>query len=285
MEQDQRVSLERAVRTLARPLVRLLLRSGVTVQALMEIIKQVYVDVAMQEFSLPGRVQSQSRTSIITGLTRKEVQRLVKREPHDAPEEQATQQHRAASVLAGWVRDTEFLDSKNNPRVLPIAGDSGSFTALVRRYSGDMPVRGMLDELLRVGAVVRVDKDSVKLVARSYVPAAGNSEKIFMLGTDVADLVATIDHNIQCDATTNSASPRFQRKVMYDNLPVEAVEQFKKLSSLRAQQLIEEFDHWLARHDRDINPEITGHGRQRAGIGIYYFEDAPAQEKNHEHIA
>jgi hypothetical protein len=215
--------------------------------------------------------------SIITGLTRKEVQRLVKQEPAESTE-QATQHHRAASVIAGWVRDAEFLASADQPRVLPIAGETSSFTALVRRYSGDMPVRGMLDELLRVGAVERIDKDHVKLIARSYVPATGSSEKVYMLGTDVADLITTIDHNIQFDKQDGTSTPRFQRKVMYDNLPTEAVDQFKKLSAVRSQQLIEEFDRWLAEHDRDMNPAVTGEGRLRAGVGIYYFEEALSQE-------
>ena len=38
---------------------------------------------------------------------------------------------------------------------------------------------------------------------------------LHILGTDVASLVETIDHNLQHGA----ADPRFQRKVMYDNLP------------------------------------------------------------------
>ncbi len=59
---------------------------------------------------------------------------------------------------------------------------------------------------------------------------------------------------------------------MYDNLPIEAVEKFRELSAVRAQELMEELDNWLSRHDRDVNPASAGTGRARAGLGIFYFE-------------
>lgn len=273
-----------ALRTLLRPLVRLLLANGITVQAMTELLKEVFVDVAMKEFTLPGKKQSQSRVSIITGLTRKEVQRLTSKNESQDENDAGEHHNRAAAVVAGWIRDTEFCNN-NVPEVLPINGEVSSFSSLVKRFSGDMPVRGMLDELIRVGAVEKIDNDHVKLVSRSYIPATGDKEKIHMLGTDVADLVETISHNIQLDNKNADQTPRFQRKVMYDNLSEEAVQQFKLISSQRSQQVIEEFDRWLAKHDRDLNPGINGHGKLRAGVGIYYFEETLSQEKIHEQVS
>jgi hypothetical protein len=60
---------------------------------------------------------------------------------------------------------------------------------------------------------------------------------------------------------------------MYDNLPIEVIEEFAALSAKQSQQLLERLDHWLAKHDRDTNPSAKGRGRVRAGIGIYYFEE------------
>jgi hypothetical protein len=100
------------------------------------------------------------------------------------------------------------------------------------------------------------------------VPIGSEVEKVSILGTDVADLLTTITHNI----ADHASEPFFQRKVAYDNLPIEALAELKPLVNQRAQELLEEFDRWLAARDRDINPEVKGSGRQRAGIGIYYFE-------------
>jgi hypothetical protein len=260
-------ALSAAVVTLLRPLVRLLLRNGVPYATFADLAKRVYVDVAMEEFGIPGRKQSKSRVSIITGLSRKEVLR-VKRLP-DPDDLGALQRYnRAARVISGWVRDHLFTDKTGNPIDLPFDGENVSFTRLVRSYSGDAPARAVLDELFRVGAVERRPEGKIRLLERSYVPKKGEVEKIGILGTDVSDLISTIDHNIRLADT-----PFFQRKVCYDNLPSEALPGLKKITGERAQALLEYMDRQLSRKDRDLNPQAGGTGRKRAGIGIYYFED------------
>ncbi len=259
--------LASAVARLLRPLVRVLLAHGMAFDAFVELAKHAYVEVAMQEFGIPGRKQTVSRVSVLTGLTRKEVQRVLQ---GDAVAETDTGEryNRAARVIAGWVRDPKFRKANGEAQVLPFEG-ARSFSALVRRYSGDMPPRAVLDELLRVGAVERVGDERLRLKTRAYVPGTSAPDKIAILGTDVADLICTINHNL----ANASAAPHFQRKVMYDNLPREAVEKFRALSAAQAQQLLERLDSWLAQHDRDANPEVKGTERVRAGIGIYYFEE------------
>jgi hypothetical protein len=170
--------------------------------------------------------------------------------------------------MAGWIRDKDFHDAAGEPLALPVEGKPASFGALVRCYSGDMPVRAMLDELLRAGAVRKTRDGCIRLHARFYVPEKSETEKLHILGTDTADLIATIAHNLKAQTV-----PRFQRKVMYDNVPVEAVQEFQRLSADRAQAFLEGIDRWLARRDRDVNPAVNGTGRKRVGLGIYYFEE------------
>jgi len=240
--------------------------------------KRVFVDVAMRELGIPGRKQTVSRASILTGLSRKEVLR-VQREVA-APDDggAAERYNRAARVIAGWVRDREFADATGGPAVLPLEGDHASFSSLVRRYSGDVPMRAVLDELLRVGAVTRDAAHRVQLEARVYIPQSSDTDKLAILGSDVADLIATIDHNLQHGAT----DPRLQRKVMYDNVPEEAAQEFRALSTRASQELIERFDRWLSEHDRDTNPKVTGNGRMRTGIGIFYFEEKVSPKGSEE---
>jgi hypothetical protein len=176
--------------------------------------------------------------------------------------------------MTGWLQDPDFTDALGTPRPLALDEGSPSFAALVRRYSGDMPMRAVLDELLRVGAVQRLDDGHVQLAARGYVPSTSETEKLGILGSDVADLICTIDHNLQSGAT----DPFFQRKVMYDNLPVEAIPELRRLSAEHGQMLLENLNHWLSRHDRDENPSVAGTGRVRAGVGVFYFEEDVANK-------
>ncbi len=263
----QTQTLSEAVKRLLRPLIRVLLRNGMSFTAFSDLAKQVYVEVGMQEFGIPGKKQTISRISILSGLSRKEVQRVV---GQGGPANAETQEryNRAARVIAGWVRDRDFTDATGNPAALSQENGSISFSQLVKRYSGDVPARAMLDELLRVGAVERLDDDRIRLLSRAYIPRTSDLDKIEILGVDVSDLIYTLDHNLQRGA----ADPFFQRKVMYDNLPAEAIGEFRALSTVQAQALLEKLDQWLSKHDRDVNSSVTGVGRMRAGIGIYYFE-------------
>lgn len=269
--------LAAAILRLLRPLVRILLRNGVTYGAFADLAKWVFVDVAGKEFALPGRKQTVSRISVITGLTRKEVSRVQQIE---TPDDSAVshQYNRAARVISGWTHDRRFSDGKDTPLVLPFEGDNPSFAELVKQYSGDMPARAVLDELLRIGAVEKESDGRLRLIARAYVPLGDESGKLNILGTDVYHLITTIDHNLQ----NAGAEPRFQRKVAYDNLPGEAMPQLRKLSAEKSQALLEELNRWLREHDRDANPDVRGSGRKRAGIGIYYFEEDVQEDSRNE---
>jgi hypothetical protein len=146
----------------------------------------------------------------------------------------------------------------------------------VKRSSGDVPARAILDELIRVGAVEQLEDSRVSLRTRAYVPESSDADKLHILGTDVGHLISTVDHNLKSDPR----GPLFQRKVAYDNLPDEALPKLRKLSGKRAQTLLENLDRWLAKNDRDVTPGVKGTGRNRAGLGIYYFEEPYSSEEN-----
>ncbi|NOY68416.1 MAG: hypothetical protein GXP53_02835 [Deltaproteobacteria bacterium] len=250
-----------------KALVRILLRNGISFQVFADLARWVYTDVAFREFAIEGKKQTLSRVSVLTGLSRKEVQRQRRIEaPVD--DETAQRYNRATRVVSAWVRDHRFVDSQGNPLPLSMSGPEPSFATLVHLFSGDMPVRAVLDEMLRVGAVALNEDETLRLATRAYLPGSDKEAKINILGVDVADLVTTIDHNL-----VKSHSPFFQRKVSYDNVPAEVLEKFNVLCTAESQALLEKLDEWLAARDRDTNPEIHGLGRKRVGLGIYYFEE------------
>ncbi len=277
MDQANRVerAIDLAVARLLRPLFRVLLRHGKSYRAFEDLAKRTYVEVAMGDFGIPGKKPSVSRASILSGLTRKEVQRLLQA---PAPEDASTgeRRNRAARVLTAWLRDADFLDPQGDLRPLDVEGERG-FAALVKRHSGDMPTRAVLDELLRVGAVERLADGRVALLARGYVPRQGAGEMVDMLGADVADLIETIDHNLhQADQ-----APRFQRKVMYRGVPVHALPAFRALSARQAQALLEQLDQWLQQADSGQPPGTGAQPVARVGMGIYYFEEVASDPIRH----
>ena len=270
MDADHRSrhALNTALSRLLRPLFRLLLRYGVSYGSFEELARQTFVEVAMDVAGIDGKKPSMSRISVLSGLTRKEVQRL------STPGElspAADQHNRAARVLTGWVRDAEFHDAHGQPRILEPDGTAG-FAQLVKRHSGDVPARAVLDELVRVGAVGLRGDGRIELLERAYVPSQSAVEKLRILGNDVADLIDTIDHNLLHGAT----DPRFQRKVMYRSIPAAVLPAFRKLGAKQSQVLLEKLDRWLAAHDVDNPPDQPDLPRTRVGLGLYHFEEAAA---------
>jgi len=260
---------------LLRPLVRILLRYGVSFGEFAETARWVFVDVADKDFNIEGRKQTISRISVITGLNRKDVTRLKKINIHE-DKDGSGHINRAGRVISGWVRDKTYHDKNGVPAILPLEGKKISFSTLVKQYSGDMPMRAVLDELLRIEAVRKNEDNTLSLLTKAYIPKNIDAEKLSILGADAADLISTIDHNLG----GRKENPYFQRKVVYNNIPAEAVAGFREMSSTKGQHLLEKLDVILAGLDRDYNPDVEGSGRKRLGLGIYYFEEDLAVNKS-----
>ena len=274
MNEKHQKPLVAAVLKLLRPLARILLRNGVSFSTFSDLAKWIYVDVATKEFGIEGRKQSTSRVSVITGLSRREVMR-VRQLPRPDITASTERHNRAARVIAAWRRESDFLDAEGQPAPLPMEGRGATFSELIKRFSGNVPPRAVLDELINVGAVKRREDGSVCLLTRAYIPKSLDAHKLNILGSDVQYLISTIDRNLKPDVV----EPLFQRKVAYDNLPDHVLPKFRKLFAQRAQALLESADQWLAKRDRDVNPTVKGAGRNRAGFGIFFFEESNSEEE------
>lgn len=261
-------ALVRALYRMLRPMVRLLLRHGVSYRLFADIARHVYVDTAREDFAIPGRKQSLSRMAVLTGINRKDIAKLQERS-HPLSEAPAEQPTPTARVITGWLNDVRFHDETGEPAVLPIDSDRDepSFVALVRDYSRDVPVRALLDELERIQAVQR-DGGQVSLLTRGYIPLEDMQENIRIFGTAAADLMATMDHNI----AKEEPGPFIQRTVSYVNIPEELLERIRERSAREGQAFLLQINDWLAECDRDQSPGLKGSGQVRAGIGLYYFE-------------
>jgi hypothetical protein len=255
-------AISAALIRILRPIVRLLLRNGVTYQAFAETLKVVYVEVAAEEFRIPGRKQSDSRIAVITGLSRKEVKRVAAAEPA-ADAASYVRFNRAARVIEGWNADREFSDAQG-PKHLALEGGPHSFAELVRRYSGDAPPRAVLDELERVGAVARRDDGRLGLLVRRYQPRTDDADRIAQLGDSAGALLETLDRNVN-----DPSALRLQRFVQQAELPAHSVARFEALAAERSQPMIDGIAAWL--DDHGLEAGSAGVDRKRVAVGFYLF--------------
>ncbi len=262
---DQPQALEtkllEAARRILRPLVRILMRNGITANTMQEVLRKTYVDVGFEEFTIPGRAQTLARVSVITGLNRKEVARLHNLGGLD--ESDILRQNRAATVVTAWLADPTFHTSAGFPLDLPMAGEAPNFTELVKKYSGDMYPKSVADELLRIGAVEWVG-ESLRLSSRGYVTAKDPATLVDHLGVDTAELIETIDYNLQA----GDGERLLQYKILSDNLPEEHLPAFNALLKRVARQAIDEVTHWLNAHDQGKDRSGPTK-RYTAGLGLF----------------
>ncbi len=263
-------TLQKAVTRMLAPLVRVLLRHGVSHAEFASWAKQTYVEEARANFGIDGKSPTVSRLAIVTGINRKEVKRILDL-PADV-EPVVAKHNRAMRVVTGWLQDAEFNSKAGEPLVLTYGDANSGFNQLVKRYGGDVPARAVLDELTRVGTVIEKDNE-ISLAAKGYVPHESEEAMLELFATSARDLLTTLDHNVSGEGPT-----RLQLSVHYDDVGAEAVEAFRKLSSKKALALLQELDGELSQHDRTRNPEAQGTGRYRTGLGVYLIEEAIEDE-------
>jgi hypothetical protein len=263
-------ALTRAVKQLLRPLVGLLLDSGLTYNWLTKILKVIYVDVAEAEFSLEQKRQTDSRISLLTGVHRKDVRRLRSEDKDNF--EPPPSIFIGAQLVALWTTQSQFLGPSGQPAPLPRLSsnveddDTPSFETLVTLVSKDIRSRAILDEWLRLGAVSLDDDDRVRLEVDAFIPAKGFEEKAFYLGKNVHDHMAAARSNVQ------SVEPPFlERSVYYDQLSDASIEELAGLSEKAGMALLKKLNtRALQLQKRDIKSKNTG---KRMNFGLYYFSD------------
>jgi len=250
----------------------MLIRYEMTHAELTELVRQTYVEVAYDAYSIPEQEMTMSRVAVLTGLTRKEVVRIrallqnSEEVIRDAP-------NRAQRVVHGWLSDPEFLDDNNLPNILPIKGPTGSFVQLVKRYSGDISFGAVLEELNFVGVTSQPDKLNVQLINQAYIPRQDEIEQVRILTMCIADLFNTTLHNIEA----SDEQKRFQRQVVYNKVNSVVAEKFRHISAERAEALINGLNDILASENHkaiDQHKKSDAMERDvRLGFGLYYFEE------------
>jgi hypothetical protein len=274
---ELRENLKEAYRRLFNPLIRILIRNGVTATEATDLLRRAYVDAATsEEFRLPGRRISDTRIAILTGLSRKEVHKL-RNEPDEA--ESGSKLSRIGRLIAAWNQDPDFTGPYGLPLAIPFDDQPGnegpSFKELVRRHSGDMSPRAMLDELLRTD-LAHIDEDGlIRSSGRTYIPSKLDPAAVERLGKVVGRLANTLDFNNQVDDPNFG---RYERDVTTDiGLTEEQYRQFNVYLRAKCQQLLETIDNWLATQEGRLNayaePRRLPRKRLITGIGVFHYLD------------
>ena len=268
MALDLKSASRSAARVLLRPVVRLMIRAGISFKEFADLSKSAYVEVATGEFGIRGRPTNVSRVALLTGLTRREVrkERAVAVAPAERGEEAL---NHASRVLSGWHLDSEFLDVLGKPRDLPAAGDTASFASLLKRYAGDIPTTALVKELLKSKSIAQLENGSYRALRRYYMPRPMDSRSVERSGNVLADLVATVEHNLSREAGEPS---RFEGRAQSRHVDPRHLPAFRAFLEREGQGLLERVDDWLAAHEVAADAAADA-PRLRLGVGVYAIND------------
>lgn len=250
----------RALTGLMRPLVRALIAKGVTAPALYRLLKQLYVEVAEQDFALEGDRPTDSRISMLTGVHRRDVKAY--RDP-DLTQERAAKEKvtNIATLLGRWLATPSLQDAAGRPLPLPRAG----FEALARDISQDIRPRTMLDEMLRQG-LIRQEDDLLHLEADAFLGPADIEQKVFFFAENVGDHLSAAVENLL------EEQPRFlERAVFYNRLTPASVDAIEaKARDLGGAVLVDLNKEALACQTADLDSDD---GTERFRFGVFFYRE------------
>ena len=262
-------ALHGPVARLLRPLVRLLVQRGITFPALTDLLRELYVNVAEYDFALPGKEQTDSRVSLLTGIHRKEVRRLrgagapVSRVPATVS--------RTSRIVARWLAAPDFTDGGGHPLPLPRTAEGGapSFESLVAGVTKDVRPRAVLDEWLDRGLAVLDPEGRVRLLEAAYLPRGGGEPQLYYFGRNLHDHLAAAAENVAGPA------PRFlERAVHYDGLSEDLAGRLEERARVIAMDALKQ-----ANAEAHAACADDPGGRHRWNFGIYVFREEVAPDR------
>jgi hypothetical protein len=195
----------KAAMAILEPFAGILLSRQVRYNEAAELLKAAFVQASARAFAAQGKVPSVSTLSVATGIGRAEVKRLLDSPVAEAPRKPAP----AIQVRLRWLTDPNYQDEHGQPKRLSRHAPAGkaSFSQLAEAVTRDTHPRAILDELLRLGAVVE-EGDYVHLRQEPHGPSGLND--LFEAGANNAS-----DHLSAVLVNMLSTSPPLLERAMF----------------------------------------------------------------------
>ena len=257
---------------LLRPLVRLLIRSGITFPVLADLLRGLYVDVAVRDLLTEPKSRTDSRITLLTGVHRKEVRHL-RQQPADTPETPAVVTL-SSHIIARWLGSPSYTDAGGAP--LPLSrtarsADEPSFEGLVASVTTDVRPRTVLDDWLGQGLVTVDAEDRVRLNVAAFVPRPGRDEQLFYFARNLHDHIAAASANV----LAAGPAPFLDRSVHYDGLTATSAARLEAAAREAGQRLLVEINR-LALELVDAQDAEGAAGAapgptRRVNLGVYLF--------------
>lgn len=257
------------LRLLVLPAVRFCLRRSLGVYDLLEILKVTFVELAREQLLEERKRVSASRISVMTGVHRRDVRRLVETgKAASGPKNLLTR------VLGFWEQSPQFTTKSGRPKVLTCTGEESEFEQLVRAVSSDVKPATVLSELVRVG-IAKQEGERVKLVRAvdSYAKATDPSKAFEILSRDMESLVTAVEQNVEGVYEVGNLHTRTE----YDRVYPEDIPRIRRWLVKAGNSFHHSVRGYVSKSDEDLNPKEGKKGSARV-VTVSFSWTTPPQE-------
>jgi hypothetical protein len=271
MTETYRARLIHTLRSVLRPLVQILFRAGVRFDEFAELLKGIYAEITIRDAMDSGQRISTGRISILSGVAKRDVDRLMKSEDW-LTTPKPTDAVALAAVLFRWHTDSMFLGPYGVPLELPMAGQGGrNFTDLVKGCTIPIDPRYAYEQLLAAKMISKSGETHVKVLSRTYVmPEPLSPEMLEHFGSAMRNLAATLNFNM----TPGQKSKRLEQTVFPEGgLAEELLSDFDQFVRDRTKEFISDVDDWLVEASR--KPVKNPSQLAATGVSIFHFVAKP----------
>jgi hypothetical protein len=270
MKETSRDHLKFAFKRVLRPLIRILVRSGVRYDEFLELVREVYVETAVKDGLGDGVQPTRARVSLSTGVPRRDVDRFIDSEGASTTAVKSFTRT-LQEVLHKWHTDPQFVGPYGIPLELEMTAPRGkSLRDLVAAVNITASPGDVLEELVRLRAVVVSGDSHFRTVSRVLIPLDEMSvSQLELFGNALTRLADTLQFNMD----HRNAAKRLEQAVVSDRgLPRAVVPIFERYVRERVGELLIEIDNWLSPY----SAEEAGEPKERIGLAVFQFVDRDA---------
>src|SRR5271169_4443557 len=195
MPDNVKTVLSVSIRRVLRPLVKIMLREGLTYSHFAAIAKMAFVESAARDFAGKPKKASVGSVCALTGMDQQQVDEILIEQERYELSAVVEPTNPFARVLHGWHNDKDYVGPYGLPVDLPFAAGPLNLTILSDRHAPGVPPQIILQELQRVGAVTEVGENVWKPLKQEYIDPNLSPENLTRMASLVESLLSTLENN------------------------------------------------------------------------------------------
>lgn len=273
---DPRPHWLQALQRVLRPIVKLLIRSGIRYDEFIDVARSAYVESALRDGVGEVKHPTLDQVSWATGISRSRLEHHIDGKT-DWPTPRSARMRTMITVLHRWHTDPTYLTSNGLPLELDIeASPSGvSFEKLVSHVDNSANREEVLNGLICAKSVSYSGESRVRALSRFLIWSQGNIAGIEHVGWILARMIETHERNFN---SVEAEDKRLERSVYADHgLSPAILKNFQTFATERATQFLCELDDWLAQHPQPVS--LSSNVKADVGVNVFFYADPPVEHE------